>query len=101
MLFDMPIKMEVVGTSEHYISSVDHSATECVKCADLQVITADAYDHSLLKNLSLAIFISVVFSFLLLPFFRPEEEHNYKLPTLGGSVPKYLLFSKLLFYDIR
>ncbi|MEO8773661.1 MAG: hypothetical protein ABI371_04960 [Gelidibacter sp.] len=101
VLFDMPIKMEQVGALGHYISSVDHSETACVKCADLQVITADAYDHSLLKNLSSALFISVVFSLLLVPFFRPEEEHHYKLPTLGRSIPKYLLFSKLIFYDIR
>ncbi len=101
VLFDLPMKMEQVGAFGHYVSSVDHGETASVKCADLQVITADSYDHSLLKNLSSALFISVVFSLLFLPFFRPEEEHNYKLPTLGGSIPKYLLFSKLLFYDIR
>lgn len=101
VLFDMPVKMEQVGAINQYISSVNHNASECVKCADLQILTADAYDHSLLKNLSSALFISVVFSLLFLPFFRPEEEHHYKLPKLGGSIPKYLLFSKLIFYDIR
>ena len=101
MLFDMPIKMEQVGALDHYISSADNGATTCVKSADLQIIAADSYDHSLLKNLSSAIFISIVFSLLLLPFFKAEEEHHYKLPKLGRSIPKYLLFSKLLFYDIR
>ena len=101
VLFDMPIKMEQVGVLGHSISSVDHSEANCLTCADLHVLTADSFDHSLLKNLSSAIFISLVFSLLLLLFFRPEEEHHYKLPIPGRSIPKYLLFSKLLFYDIK
>lgn len=101
VLFDMPIKMEQVGTLGNFVSSTDQGGTACIKCADLQVITADSYDHSLLKNLSTAILFSVVFSLLVLPFFRPDENHNYELPTLGGNIPKYLLFSTLLFYDIR
>ncbi len=101
VLFDMPMKMEQVGAFGHYISSADHNVTECVESADLQILTADSYDHSILKNLSSALFISLVFALLLLPFFRPDEDHHYKLPTLGRSIPKYLLYSKLLFYDIR
>ena len=101
VLFDMPFKMEQTGPLAHSISSTDHSGTACVKCTDLKVIAANSFDHSLLKNLSPAILISIVFSLLFLPFFRPEEEPNYQLPKLGRSIPKYLLFSKLLFYDIR
>lgn len=101
VLFDIPVKTEQVGSFGHHILPLGHGETACLKCADLQVITADSYDHSLLKDFSSAIFISVVFSLLLLPFFRPEEQHNYKLPTLGRSIPKYLLFSKLIFYDLR
>lgn len=101
VLFDMPIKMEQAGRLGHYISSAEQDKTAFLKCADLQVFTANSYDYSLFKNLFPSIFISVVFSLLLLPFFRPAKKHNYNLPPLGLIIPKYLLFSKLLFYDIR
>lgn len=101
VLFDIPVNTVQVGNFATQVSSVSQNQTACLKCADFQILTIDSFDLSLLKNLSPAIFISIVFSLLLLPFFRPEEEHNYILPTLGGRLPKYLLFSKLLFYDIR
>lgn len=97
----MPMKMEQSGTFGHHLSSVNQGETACLKCADFHVLTADSFDQSLIKNLTPAQLISLVFSLLLLPVFRPEEKPNYKLPTLGRSIPKYLLFSKLLFYDIR
>lgn len=101
VLFDIPVNTVQVGNSGTQISSVDNGRTACLKCADLQVLTADTFDHSLLKNLSPAILLSLVFSLLLLPVVRPEQKHIYKTPFLGGSIPKYLLFSKLLFYDLR
>ena len=101
VLFDIPVKTEQAGTFGHYISSVDHGEMACLKCEDLQVLTADSFDHSLIKNLTSAVFLTVIFSLLLLPFFRPKGKHNFKTPSLGRSIPKYLLFSKLLFYDLR
>ncbi|WP_150452350.1 hypothetical protein [Arenibacter lacus] len=101
VLFDIPIKMEQAGRSGQYISSVENGKTTFIECTDFQVFTAKTYDQSLLKDLSQSIFISVVFSLFLLPFFRLKEEHIYNLPPQGRSIPKYLLFSKLLFYDIR
>ncbi|WP_182206311.1 hypothetical protein [Gelidibacter maritimus] len=101
VLFDIPVKTVQTGTYGHHISALGHGETACLKCKDLQVLTADSFDHSLIKNLNSAIFISVIFSLLLLAFFRPEGNHNFKTPTLGLNIPKYLLFSKLLFYDLR
>ncbi|HUH28029.1 hypothetical protein [Gelidibacter sp.] len=100
-LFDIPHNTVQVGNFATQMSSMGQGQTACLKCADFQILTADSFDHSLIKKLSPAIFISLIFSLLLLPFVRPEEEHNYKLPILGSSIPKYLLFGKLLFYDIR
>lgn len=101
VLFDIPVKTEQTGTFGHFISPLDQAETACLKCADYQVLTSDAFDHSMLKNLSSAILLTVVFSLLLLPLFRSEETHNFKTPVLGRNIPKYLLFSKLLFYDLR
>lgn len=101
VLFDIPVNTVQLGNFATQISSGNNGKIACLKCADHQILTTDSFDHSLIKNLSSAIFFSVVFSLLLLPFFRPEEEANYKLPILGRCIPKYLLFSKLLFYDIR
>lgn len=101
VLFDIPVKTERTGALGHHIHSLNHGETACFKCSDLQVVTADSFDHSLIKNISSAIFISVIFSLLMMPFFKQEETHHFKIPTLGLSIPKYLLFSKLLFYDIR
>ena len=101
VLFDIPVKTEQAGTFGHYNSSVGYGEITCLHVEDLQLLTADSFNHSLLKNLTSAIFITAVFSLLGLPFFRPEEKDNFKTPTLGGSIPKYLLFSKLLFYDLR
>ncbi len=101
VLFDIPLNTVQIGNFGTQVSSVAQGQTACLKCADLQILTTDSFDHSLLKNLSSAIFLTVIFSLLLLPFFRPEDKHIHKIPLLGGSIPKYLLFSKLLFYDIR
>ncbi|QAA81787.1 hypothetical protein EI546_08665 [Aequorivita sp. H23M31] len=101
VLFDIPVNTVQVGNFGTQISSVSHAETACMKCADLQVLTSDSFDQSIIKNLSSAVLLTVVFSLLLLPFFRPEDKHIYKTPSFGKSIPKYLLFSKLLFYDLR
>lgn len=101
VLFDIPVKMEQTGTFGHFISPLGQAGTACLKCTDFQVLTSDAFDHSMIKNLSSAILLTIVFSLLLLPLFRSEETHNFKTPRLGRSIPKYLLFNKLLFYDLR
>ena len=101
VLFDLPVKTEQTGTFGHFISPLGQAETACLKCKDIQVLTSDSFDQSIIKNLSPAILLTLVFSLLLVPFFKPEETHHFRTPVLGHNIPKYLLFNKLLFYDIR
>lgn len=101
VLFDIPIKTERVTTAGHYLSLMDQSRQSCLKCADFQVLASGVFDHSLIKAGAVAILVSAVFVLFILPLFQAVEKLDYGVPTIGGPLPKYLLFSKLIFYDIR
>lgn len=74
--------------------------TNCTKCADIHILTLET--QSTQKSLLTAVFVGLIFSLLFAPFlFDRKERPNYNFTLLTSVIPKYLLFSRLLFYDIR
>lgn len=101
VLFDIPVNTVQVGNFGTPVASTTQNQMSCLKCADFQVLTSDGFDQSIIQNLSSAVLLTVVFSLFLLPFFRSDDNPIHKQPLLGKAIPKYLLFSRLIFYDLR
>ncbi|HLS11487.1 MAG TPA: hypothetical protein VK050_04955 [Flavobacteriaceae bacterium] len=74
--------------------------SNCLSCKDLQVLTVDNSDTSLLKILSPATLQDSVFLSFLVPNFNDEPtEYTYGPPEKTGDVPIYILFKKLILYN--
>lgn len=74
--------------------------SNCLSCKDLQVLTVDNSDTSLLKILSPATLQDSVFLGFLAPNYKDEPtEYTYGPPAKAGDVPIYILFKKLILYN--
>lgn len=75
-------------------------SNNCLSCEDLQVLTVDFSDSSLLKSLYSAILQSAVYTgFLYNDFVDEPVRHTYSPPNILGEVPFYILFKKLILHS--
>lgn len=76
--------------------------TSCTKCADVQILIEDGSQFSVLNNISSAVFLTAVFTLLFGSLLFDQKVRPIHLPPkLLGGIPKYLLYRKLLIYDLR
>lgn len=84
------------------IATANFGHVLCTKCSDLKIFGTDLSDASLLLKLSPAVILTALFTFLVGTFsFQNKGTRIFKIPLPFREIPKYLLFSKLLFYDLR
>lgn len=81
------------------IATASYGSLNCVKCAEIQTLAAD---NSLSEIEAPEFQLAAIFTFFFLPpVFYKENKPVFNSPKLTGEIPKYLLFSRLLFYDLR
>lgn len=92
------IPLEIAQTAKGAkIASASFGTANCTKCADIQVLTVEQAPTQ-----ASAILLTAIFTFLFSSLLFPRETKIIlKTPNLNGEIPKYLLFSRLLFYDLR
>lgn len=74
--------------------------SNCLSCKDLQVLTVDNTDTSLLNILSPATLQDKVYlSFLMQNFQEEPTKYTYGPPKIKGGVPIYILFKRLILYN--
>ena len=98
-LLDIPVSTTktVHDTENNKLASLSNN---CLSCDDLQVLTVDSSDTSLLKNLSPATIQNAVYTgFLYSAFFEKPTEHTYSPPSILREVPIYILFKKLILHN--
>lgn len=98
-LLDIPVSTTktVHDTENNKLASLSNN---CLSCDDLQVLTVDSSDTSLLKNLSPATLLTAVYTgFLFNTFIEEPTEHSYSPPSILGEVPIYILFKKLILHN--
>lgn|SRR5690606_1694423 len=84
------------------IATANFGHVLCTKCSDLKVLGTDLSDQSLLLKLSPAVILTALFTFIFGAFsYHNKETRIFKIPLSLRKIPKYLLFSRLLFYDLR
>lgn len=74
----------------------------CTKCADVQILIEDVFQSSVLSKISSAVLLTAVFTLLFgSVLFDQKVKPIHQPPKLLGGIPKYLLYRKLLIYDLR
>jgi len=76
--------------------------TNCTKCADIQILIEDVFQSSPLSKISSAVLLMAVFTLLFGPLlFDQKVKPPHQSPKRIGGIPIYLLYRKLLIYDLR
>lgn len=76
--------------------------TNCTKCADIQILIEDVFQSSPLSKISSAVLLTAVFTLLFGPLlFDQKVRPPHQPPKRLGGIPIYLLYRKLLIYDLR
>lgn len=76
--------------------------TNCTKCADIQILIEDVVASSPLSKISSAVLLTAVFTLLFGPLlFDQKVRPPHQPPKRLGGIPIYLLYRKLLIYDLR
>lgn len=98
-LLDIPVSTtKAVHHTEN--DKLANLSNNCLSCDDLQVLTVDSSDTSLLKNLSPATLLTAVYTgFLYSTFIEEPTEYSYSPPNILGEVPIYILFKKLILHN--
>lgn len=99
-LLDIPVSTTktVHHTENNKLASLSNN---CLSCDELQVLTVDFSDTSLLKNLSSANTNATAYTgFLNITFIEEPTEYSYSPPSILGEVPIYILFKKLILHNV-
>ncbi len=101
VVFDVPIEVAQTAKGAKIASSSSQMRTNCTKCSEVQVLTSDASQQMMTMGPS-AMMLTVIFSLLFgFPLLDRKNQAILKTPSFTGGLPKYLLFGRLLFYDIK
>lgn len=96
--FGFPIEVSKT-TKGAKIATASFSSVNCTKCGDMQMLTIDQPQT---QSMATAILLTAIFSFILTVFiFYKENNLILEIPVSTGELPKYLLFSRLLYYDLK
>lgn len=84
------------------MASSSFSQSDCVNYSEAQLLYTDNAQSSSTGKVLSAVLLTAIFTLLFGSLIVQERGTPIlKTPNLSGEVPRYLLYSKLLFYDLR
>lgn len=99
-VFNFPVQTTQTAKGAKNAPSTMH--TSCTKCADIQILIEDVVASSPLSKISSAVLLTAVFTLLFGPLlFDQKVRPPHQPPKRLGGIPIYLLYRKLLIYDLR
>lgn len=99
-VFNFPAHTTQTAKGAKIAPSTWHSS--CTKCADIKILIEDVFQSSPLSKISSAVLLTAVFTLLFGPvLFDQKVRPPHQSPKRLGGIPIYLLYRKLLIYDLR
>ena len=99
-VFNFPAHTTQTAKGAKIAPSTWHSS--CTKCADIKILIEDVFQSSPLSKISSAVLITAVFTLLFAPVLYDQKVRPpHQSPKRLGGIPIYLLYRKLLIYDLR
>jgi|SRR5690554_3012640 len=99
-VFNFPAHTTQTAKGAKIAPSTWHSS--CTKCADIKIVVEDLFQSSPISKISSAVLLTAVFTLLFGPLLCDQKVRPPHRPSkLIGGIPIYLLYRRLLFYDLR